>query len=266
MKLKTMALLAGLIVILPLVQFDRASAEDNLLAQGKHCGLMEDRVSRLLCFDELFATPVASTTTTSPSTAVTTAPAPLRALIEEVEKSRPAGSNEWLVRARPWHEFMLMKDDDFRKTLTGTQNRQPAGENAAQHEWTPQTVDIFMTTKQAELSAGQSPGEEAVLMLSCENDITTLGVLLPKPIRTLQAQLSLSGGQGSVFRLNWRDIENGDFVIAGRGLESIDTIKAIAGFERIQLQVGYPDGPRAFLFDIGDLKDQLKPLRTACHW
>lgn len=78
-------------------------------------------------------------------------------------------------------------------------------------------------------------GEKALLLLTCENNITTLGVILPRPINTLQANLSLSGDQGPVLRPNWRDVENGDVIIAGRGLESINTIKTIAGNGRIQL-------------------------------
>lgn len=245
------------------VQNCRAAADDDgLRAAGDRCRGVEDRVSRLLCFDDLFGTPIRAV---DPKPLAAAATGPVRKLIEDIEAGRLADETGWLVRARPWHTLMLLGEQKYRQILASSPNRQPVGENSIPHEWTPETVDVFMTRRQAD-AADAVPDKPAILTLSCENDITTLGVLLPKPIRTLQAKLSLSGDQGSVLQLNWRDIENGDFVIAGRGLESIDTIKAIARFQRIQLQVGYPEGSRAFMFEIGDLSENLASLRTACHW
>jgi type VI secretion system VasI family protein len=235
-----------------------AAATDPVNGPGATCREIVDRVARLACFDAAYRTPLPPEPKPLPDVAVTLPGniGPIRKLTKQFEAMRSAGDGGWVVRARPWREDILLATADF-------DGRVAAG-------LSPESTDIFMTMREAGPASGtpsEKPADEqAVLMLSCENDITTLGVLLPKPINSLQANLSLSGDRGSIFKLNWRDTENGDVVIAGRGLESIDTIKTIAGYERVQLQVSYADGARAFVFDTADLGDKLKPLRVACHW
>jgi type VI secretion system VasI family protein len=240
-----------------LVSPDAANA-DPVNGPGATCRVIADRVARLACFDAAYRTPLPPEPKPLPDveSPVPGKIGPIRKLTQQFEAMRPAGDGDWMVRARPWREDILLSAADF-------DGRVAAG-------LSPEAADIFMTMREAGPASGtpsEKPADEqAVLMLSCENDITTLGVLLPKPINSLQANLSLSGDRGSVFKLNWRDTENGDVVIAGRGLESIDTIKTVAGYDRVQLQVSYPDGARAFVFDTADLSEKLKPLRAACHW
>ncbi|PYE85153.1 type VI secretion system-associated protein TagO [Phyllobacterium leguminum] len=229
----------------------------------EQCVSIADRVARLTCFDTVFKTPVPQAAP-APAPEAAASPkkdAPIRRLAEQMEGTRGVDDSNWIVRYRPWHTSMLVDQMDQNRLGTLTASSRP-GDSEARVE----AVDVFMTMKEADISPNRAADDRAILMLSCENDITTLGILLPKPISTLQANLSLSGDNRSTFRLNWRDVENGDVVIAGRGLESIETIKAITGYRRIQLQVNYPGGPRAFIFDLEDLNNRLKPLKAACHW
>lgn len=236
--------------------------EDDLVSKALECRLTEDRMTRLLCFDSLFRTPMEPRTpeVTGPPIRPVRSRGPLRTTTELIESQRTPGNDGWVLRVRPWYETSLLTHEDFESVLSNGASRHGTT------NWSREAVDVYLTMK--ETGAGPaSPGESpAFLTVACENDITILGVLLPKPIATLQANLSLSNSRGTVLRVNWRDVENGDVVIAGRGLESIDTIKTIGNFEQVKVQVTYPDGPRELVFDIGDLKDRLKPLRSACHW
>lgn len=249
-------------LVLPL---QAMAGTDARAASGELCRLVADRVARLSCFDQAFDTPLPVAAATGVA-AIMRRPAPYAELIRDIASKHSSQQADWSLRYRPWGEDRLYDGEKYADLLASQTNRPPAGNGAQPHQLTEEAVDIFMTRPDVlSLQNGKSDGE-AILLLSCENNITTMGVLLPKPIRALQARLSLSGTSGMKFKLNWRDFENGNFIIAGRGLESIDTIKAIATDNRIQLQVDFEDGPRAFLFEIGDLKNQLRPLRTACHW
>lgn len=243
---------------------DGFAADISFMKEGRKCSYIKDRVQRLLCFDDLFKSTLEQAQIEKAPEIRIKAAGPMRLMATVLEEQRAPGEKNWIMRARPWRETILLPTDDRERGFTG---RHTQDGRSAPGKWSAQSVDIFMTMKEeTDAHKEQAFPEKAILMLSCENDITTLGVLLPKPIKTLQANLSLSAGNGSTFKLNWRDVENGDVVIAGRGLESIDTIKTIANYERVLLQVTYPEGPRSFVFDMHDLKDRLKPLRTACHW
>lgn len=243
---------------------DGFAADISYMKEGHKCSHIKDRVQRLLCFDDLFKSTLEQPQIEKAPEIRIKAAGPMRLMATVLEEQRAPGEKNWIMRVRPWRETMLLTPYDHERGFTG---RHTQGGRSAPAEWNAQSVDIFMTMKEeTDAHKERAFSEKAILMLSCENDITTLGVLLPKPITTLQANLSLSAGNGSTFKLNWRDVENGDVVIAGRGLESIDTIKTIANYERVLLQVTYPEGPRSFVFDMHDLKDRLKPLRTACHW
>lgn len=235
--------------------------------EGIKCSKINDRVQRLYCFDTLFNSPVPTLPVENTDDQTDQTDGPIKSLATLLERQRPIDDTNWIMRMRPWHETMLLAADDFNRIITSGPNQQPADKNSIDHKWTPEAVDVFLTMRETDVPEDRRLKKEAIMMLSCENDITTLAVLLPKPIKTLQANISLSSGNGSIFRLNWRDVENGSVVIAGRGLESIDTIKTIANYPRVQLKVNYPDdGSRVFIFDMNDLGSKLKPLRLACHW
>lgn len=270
--------LAGAVLVFSAVCGGRAAsgAEISYFQEGRKCGRIKDRVQRLLCFDELFkSTLEQAQAEKKPQTPERKKTGPIRFMAMVLEDQRAPGEKNWVMRARPWHQTVLLSPADYDHAFSTPPSNHtsslssgrlmPQGQGARQ-TLNAEMVDIFMTMKETGFADHRPLADEAVLILSCENDITTLGVLLPQPIAALQANLSLSSSSGSLLRLNWRDVENGDVFIAGRGLESIDTIKTIASYERVQLQVTYPEGPRSFVFDMHDLKDRLRPLRTACHW
>lgn len=234
--------------------------------KAMECRVIDDRNQRLLCFDAVFETPLKPKEPINVVEEPIKIDGPLRSMAKTLENLREVNDVNWVLRMRPWQETMLLTQMDYEKIMTSPANRPDSNENTIQHQWTPQTVDVFMTMKETDIPADRPKEDQAVMMLSCENDISTLAVILPKPIKTLQANISLSSGTGSVFHPNWRDVEDGKVIIAGRGLESIDTIKTLANYKRLQLQVNYPDGPRAFIFDMTDIALRLKPLKTACHW
>lgn len=245
---------------------NNAIANEAILgSEGKKCIEISDRVQRLLCFDEVYKSPVTKEKTTTVENKTKNIAGPIRIMAETLERQRIEGDMNWIMRARPWQETMLLADNDYNSMLNGKEKSIEHG-GGPDHEWTAQAVDIFMTIRNSNNFVDNANVDNAIMMLSCENDITTLAVLLPKPIKTLQANLLLSSNSGSIFKLNWRDVENGTVVIAGRGLESIATIKTISNYSRVQLQVNYPEGSRTFVFDMNDLKDRLRPLRLACHW
>jgi len=270
-RLAFIMLLFGLVLNLNFPAFAQVTAREFGNADGaaQRCRLIDDNMQRLLCFDALFDTPLERDFTSEKvdgAPLMTTSDAvgaaierPIGDMILAMERERPSGFDDWQVSIRRWQGGDLiwsgamdaanLRDADL---IRNNSERNP--------------VDIFMTMKEADVPADRAQSDRAVLLLSCDNDITTLGVLLPQPINTLSANLSLSGSGGVLHRLNWRNVESGSLVIAGRGLESIETIKAIADSPRIQFQVTYPEGSRAFVFNMRGLKARLRPFRMACHW
>jgi len=235
---------------------------------AEKCRLIRDNMQRLLCFDALFDTPLATMSSPESASQISSSQImpvevprerPIGDMILAMERERAAGFEGWQVYIRRWQGGELA----WSGAMDGI-NLSEAELTRNNSERNP--VDIFMTMREAGVARDRAPSEQAILLLSCDNDITTLGVLLPQPINTLSANLSLSGPSGGQHRLNWRNVESGSLVIAGRGLESIETIKAIADYPRIQFQVTYPEGPRAFVFNMDGLKAKLRPFRIACHW
>jgi len=268
MKRNIIILMTWWLLIPDFTAFAQENSSQDKRATPDQCRLIEDNMQRLLCFDALFDTPLAmtpmqentpETTVFLPSTSPNVIERPIGDMVLAMEQARPNGFEDWQIHIRRWQGGELSWEGSI-----AAANLNESDLHRDNSERNP--IDIFMTMKQAEIAADRPKNERAVLLISCDNDITTLGVLLPQPINTLSANLVLSGPGGVVHRLNWRNVESGSLVIAGRGLESIDTIKAIANYPRIQFQVAYPDGPRAFVFNMRDLKAHLRPFRIACHW
>jgi type VI secretion system VasI family protein len=249
-----MLAIAGFLGLVPMAASAAPAVERQDIDKCRSTG---DRVARLACFDGIFATPTdtgspAVTLGTPASPAPRSLPGPWQSLAEAQERLRQPGQLDWVSRIRPWQ--------------AATYSADPALRTQAQQS---DTFDILLTMPELDLAAKPDTAranDRATLLVSCENNITSLMVLLPKAIDGLQANMSLSSDSNTFSRLNWRDVENGGVISAGRGLESIDTLRTLFGRQRIQLQVNYLDGPRAFVFAVADLQEKLKPLRLACHW
>jgi len=267
--------LPPLIIIWSMVFCPDVLADQNLpdmLKAAHACREIDDRMQRLLCFDNLFDTPVAQTMLEASATKDLPASfhdgkageeniRPIGRMIEQMERSR-AGEQGWITHIRQWNGDEVVWQG-ARDSATFSEAE------LVQNNRSGHRIDIFMTMNEIGNETAREREAEAgnaALLLSCDNDITTLGLLLPHPIDTLTVGLALSGAGGLSQRLNWRNVEQGTLLIAGRGLESIDTIKAIANSPRVQFQVNYRQGSRAFVFNMHNLKDKLRAFRLACHW
>ncbi len=236
------------------------------------CRILTDRVARLECFDTVFNVVIPSPPPDPPVFPVEAKPAiiegPIRTIAHRQEQGRVAEQKGWLTRVRPWKEEMFFSLDNFADIRRSAANQEPQGTVNA-HRWTNETTDVFLTLSENSVAAGfpdKNLSQKAVLMATCENKITSLYAVLPTPISNPRAKVTLSSDRGTVFTANWRDVEQGYVIGAGRGLESIDFLKSIASFKRVQLQLQDEQGSRSFVFDIENLSAKLSPLRTACRW
>ncbi|MGX9983419.1 type VI secretion system-associated protein TagO [Methylobacterium fujisawaense] len=262
---------AGRMIALVVFAIAPAWAGTPALPEIDACRATRDRVGRLLCFDALFKTPVedSAAETPPPETAkVIRKPSPLRELGLDQERGRPDGVAGALVRIRPWRSAAFVEPTTFEGILTGRAG-QAADLPADQRAWTADTADVFLTLREGD---GVSPlgrgtlDQRSVIMLACEDDITAFYILLPKPVGHARTKFALTTDRGVTLNLHWRDYENGDVILAGRGLESIDLIKSLINSRRLAIQIDYPDGPQTYLFEAGQLTEALRPLRRACHW
>lgn len=103
-----------------------------------------------------------------------------------------------------------------------------------------------------------------VLAVQCHNNITELSLLLPEPIQAERIRLALGNTQGGGQQL-WRVRDNGYVLSGGRGLPAIRTTRELASQveARITSANSAIDG---LMFDLGGLREILKPLRNACGW
>lgn len=237
-----------------------------------HCRQMKDRVSRLDCFDRVFdIAPVIPETNPDqlmPQSVETVQDGPVRQIALDQEKTRIKGQSGWVSRIRPWSESVFLSLEEFSTIKNSPINNEQEG-SVRKHQWTDRNVDVFLTMLEKDIAAEaalKTLEEKAILMVSCENDITSLYVILPKPIKNPRAQLVLSAENRAPFSVSWRDVENGRVMSAGRGLESIDFIKTLSVLPLIRLQVKDENYNRAFTFEIDDLRSRVQPLRSACHW
>jgi type VI secretion system protein VasI len=259
---------ASIVVALTLGLSPASSQEENKAPAQEAievCRMTADRIGRLACFDRLFATPIAiAAPKTLQAAPAESAASVVRRLALTQEEMRRPGQADWLLRLKAWNDdayFPIESISDLDRRRSEIAAQKPG--------WTLEASDLFLTMREADVAERAAPvrlEEQAVLMISCENDITTLYFTLPRPVSDARTQVAVSSDRGAPLTLRWRDFESGDVILAGRGLESIDVLNTLVTFKRIQLQVKYDDGPRAFVFDIGDLGEKLRPLRQACHW
>lgn len=241
--------------------FGVASAWSANDEQIEACRKSDDRVQRLNCFDQLFRVDVPSP---SPAAPVAGRPAsPIRSLSLSQERGR-GGATEPVVRFRPWGSDIALTPAAFAEA-TEAALRAPA---ATGHGVTSTTVDVFVSVqeKSAPLDPPVPLEDRAVMLMTCEQDITGLYFILPEAVSDGRARVELAGDRSAPMTLNWRDFGEGGVILAGRGLESIALIRSLAASKRLHVRVDYPKGPRAFVFEIDGLGGALLPLRRACHW
>ncbi|MBH8580705.1 type VI secretion system-associated protein VasI [Bisbaumannia pacifica] len=103
-----------------------------------------------------------------------------------------------------------------------------------------------------------------VLVISCQEWITRFQLHLPEALDAPRVELRLRGDRGDLTQ-TWRIRGGGHVVSGGRGLPAIDTLRRLLDSETLSLTSEREalDGLR---FELGDLREQIQPLRDACRW
>lgn len=103
-----------------------------------------------------------------------------------------------------------------------------------------------------------------VLVISCQESITRFQLHLPEALDAPRAALRLGGARGDLAQ-TWRIRDGGHVVSGGRGLPAIDTLRRLldSGTLTLTSDLAPLDGLR---FELGDLREQIQPLRDACRW
>ncbi|MDU8924527.1 type VI secretion system-associated protein VasI [Pasteurellaceae bacterium LIM206] len=103
-----------------------------------------------------------------------------------------------------------------------------------------------------------------VLMFSCIDNITRLQIALQNPADKRDTYLKVITDK-TAFETRWFFRENGFLLEASRGLEGISEIQRLfkSTTLKIKSNISVIDG---LTFNINNLEQEIKPLRTACHW
>ncbi len=217
------------------------------------CRHETDPHKRLQCFDTLFATPdrVAISVPRDPS-----GPSPARPwgkierLAHYLENKRTVGHGGWLRFLKMWNSEAVT-----RLTADGVLDRLPGGTN---NPPPVEEVDYFITRPSMKGSGGRT-----ILMLSCENNITTLHLITSTTYREKRIPARFRFPDSRAPQVILQDIENGRVLITGRGLESIGFLRQMMQYPHVDIII---DEHAPVRFDTTNLADTLKPLRAACHW
>ncbi|WP_445495998.1 type VI secretion system-associated protein VasI [Photorhabdus sp. SF281] len=99
-----------------------------------------------------------------------------------------------------------------------------------------------------------------VLMLSCIDNITRIQVALAKPQDSGTVMISTDITQ---FSADWFLRENGYLLESSRGLPGIEQLKRLMTGHTLTIKT---DSGSQITFNISQLEQAVKPLRTACRW
>ncbi|WP_373778652.1 type VI secretion system-associated protein VasI [Glaesserella sp.] len=103
-----------------------------------------------------------------------------------------------------------------------------------------------------------------VLMFSCIDNITRLQIALLNPSDKRDTNVEVSTDK-TKFETRWFFRENGFLLEASRGLEGISEIQRLFKSNTLKIKSNIP-GVNGLTFNIQNLEQEIKPLRTACHW
>ncbi|MER2370422.1 type VI secretion system-associated protein VasI [Photorhabdus laumondii] len=104
------------------------------------------------------------------------------------------------------------------------------------------------------------PPPRPVLMLSCIDNITRIQIALAKPQDSGTVMISTEITQ---FSADWFLRENGYLLESSRGLPGIEELKRLMTGKTLTIKTG--NGNR-MTFNISQLEQAVKPLRSACRW
>ncbi|MCM2973210.1 type VI secretion system-associated protein VasI [Larsenimonas suaedae] len=209
---------------------DTGADEAGLERQARECAAIGSRLARLKCFDDLFpgnpATMASSRTTESVDAPVIAQP-PFWQDAKALEGKRTDQS-------APFLEKRWASDGGFEGNM-------------------------MMTAP----ALGTTP-PRPLLVIGCVDNITRLQFDVDAPLSRTRIPVRLQGDRGSIEQ-TWRLTDNGYAVSAGRGLPAIDTLKWMLRQSSIELSSS-ESALNGLVFELGDLANRIKPMRSLCHW
>lgn len=109
------------------------------------------------------------------------------------------------------------------------------------------------------------PNSRPILMLSCIDNITRLQIALPQSIGKQPNIFVRLNTERHQFSSQWFVREEGFLLEASRGLEGIKEIQQL--FHTTRLKIQFENNElNDLVFNIEQLEEDIKPLRTTCHW
>jgi type VI secretion system protein VasI len=246
------------------------------------CKNEPEKVNRLACFDNLFLTPISNNNEQNVDGDFAEISnnrniGRIEKLANELEKIRQSevkfpikdenslkslsDVDNWTIRFSRNNHYDLMDFDKYDEAYNAVLNNEKI-----EAESSKALFNVYLSTPEI-LPADRTNVEIAnKLLISCENDITTVHLILDKSIRTHIKEIKFENNNGGVRNLIWQDIENGRVLIIGRGLNSIDFIKSLSAMRRVQFTLEVDKKQRVIIFDVSNLLTYLSPIRTQCHW
>jgi type VI secretion system protein VasI len=263
------------------------SVDQNALEK---CRTEVDRFDRLSCFDKLFETPtdiVVEQEEPLWEKKIPSAKAPygrLEALVRKIETSRIKGDDTWQFRYRTTGQAKLQTLDEMMVELAKptSQNKEASVKNetgimpekavatlVAHSDDTklePGIANIYLTMP--EILSPDSPSEagQAILFLTCEEDITTAGIILPQAVDRTKIPTQIRRDGNIAEKDIWQTSESYRVLISARGLVSISHICKWLQTKRTQISLPLEGKQRAFVFEMSNLRQMIGPLRKACRW
>jgi type VI secretion system protein VasI len=109
-------------------------------------------------------------------------------------------------------------------------------------------------------------GIRPIFALSCIDNITRIQIILSQPLNATRTALSIQNEKGQqILSEQWKVIEGGYIVDAGRGIPSIQTAQRLKHSKRITLSSDQAT-LEGLVFDLEKLPQHINQLATACHW
>lgn len=199
------------------------------LQKAQQCRKIQERLQRLQCFDEVFATPV-------------------------VTKKAPA-------------QHQIQAPMVWQRAVEYEKNHTQAGFHLGMENSAKPSDGIWLSATARRWPHPQTPSSEAmqkpILMLSCEKKISRVRLLLPKSLDIGRVNITVSGHRQNT--QSWLVDESGLILESGRGLPAIHLMRALVANQPILLRSNVAS-VNGLEFSSQGLKSSIKALQKACEW
>lgn len=199
------------------------------LTKAQQCTQVQERLQRLQCFDEVFATPIVGKKSSGKSQAQE--PLAWQRAVEYEQKHVKSGFHLAMSNsAKPSEGIWL---------------------SATASQWPHPQASVTGAMK------------KPILMLSCDNKISRVRLLLPKPLNIGRVDITVSGHLENT--QSWLVDESGLILESGRGLPAIHLMRALVANQPISLRSNVAS-VNGLKFSSNGLKESIKSLQKACDW